>query len=602
MLHEFRAVAVDYDGTIAEGDRPNPAALEALAVLRASGMKILLCTGRILDELRTVFPDVDRHFDALVVENGGVVVIDSRATAGVEPLPEELATALRERDVPFRAGSVLLATDARHDGVVLAEIARLGFEAQLIYNRQALMILPAGVSKGTGLLHALGVLEVSRHSTIGIGDAENDHSLLHTCEIGVAVSNAVPALREHADVCLNEPDGAGVATFLGDSVLRGELPLHAGRWHVELGNSTDYTPVRLPGSRINLLVAGASCSGKSYFTGLLVERLAALGYSIVVLDAEGDHAGLEQLAGVIAAGGRHPLPAPARLARLVRNRFTSVIADLSLLEPERKRAYSAAVLKELHALRAERGYPHWIVIEEADQLLFDSDLPADAPDNRFRGYCLVTHRPTGLSDEVRSSIDAVIALPGAERYARLPLTSVQGFDAVERPFLLPAGHALLATENDVRTFQVADRVLSHVRHQHKYTHAQVPLEQQFYFGGGGPVAGNVAEFRDGVSDGTDRVLHQHLTAGDFSRWSRDVLADDELGARLRAIERWFHHDPHADIEPARAAILAAVDDRYAPLNGGAPKPDEHDADTEAVTVRHGSLLGTAGTPARGGDT
>ncbi len=46
-----------------------------------------------------------------------------------------------------------------------------------------------------------------------------------------------------------------------------------------------------------------------------------------------------------------------------------------------------------------------------------------------------------------------------------------------------------------------------------------------------------------------------------SRWWLQRF--DELGARLRGIERWFHNDPEADLEAARTATVAAIRDRYA---------------------------------------
>ena len=61
------------------------------------------------------------------------------------------------------------------------------------------MLLPAGVTKGSGLGAALAAMEVSSHNTIGIGDGENDHAFLALCEYAVAVGDAVPALRERAD-------------------------------------------------------------------------------------------------------------------------------------------------------------------------------------------------------------------------------------------------------------------------------------------------------------------------------------------------------------------------------------------------------------------
>jgi hydroxymethylpyrimidine pyrophosphatase-like HAD family hydrolase len=136
-----------------------------------------------------------------------VLVLGDELHDLAEPVEEELASALRQQDISLRRGRVLLATDAGHAQAVLASVGTLGLDCQLVRNRGALMVLPAGVSKGTGLLAALGELGISAHNTLAVGDAENDLALLHTAEVGIAVTNAVPSLREHADLVLAAPNG-----------------------------------------------------------------------------------------------------------------------------------------------------------------------------------------------------------------------------------------------------------------------------------------------------------------------------------------------------------------------------------------------------------
>ena len=200
MSEFFRAVAIDYDGTLTEGDRPDEGLLAALAEVRASGRKLVLITGRILAELRRIFPDFEERFDVVVAENGAVLHRDGVSRALGAPVPFELDQPLVERGVPFRRGQVLLDCDAVHEVTVFQELHRIGSDCQLVRNRSALMVLPAGISKGSGLFEALGELGVSHHSAIGIGDAENDLSLLEQCELGVAVENAVASLKQRAAV------------------------------------------------------------------------------------------------------------------------------------------------------------------------------------------------------------------------------------------------------------------------------------------------------------------------------------------------------------------------------------------------------------------
>jgi hydroxymethylpyrimidine pyrophosphatase-like HAD family hydrolase len=55
MPSQIRAVALDYDGTLAMEGGPTPAVLDAIAETRARGLRVVLVTGRILSELRAVF-------------------------------------------------------------------------------------------------------------------------------------------------------------------------------------------------------------------------------------------------------------------------------------------------------------------------------------------------------------------------------------------------------------------------------------------------------------------------------------------------------------------------------------------------------------------
>ncbi len=151
----FQVVAIDYDGTLTEGDRPDPAVLEAVRQTRRVGRRVVLVTGRILAELRAVFPQVAEEFDAIVAENGAVIASRAGVTDVAAPIDPALGRALAHRDIPFRPGRVIVACDAEHVTAVLEEVGRLGLDCQLVRNRAALMVVPSGVTKGTGLIEVL---------------------------------------------------------------------------------------------------------------------------------------------------------------------------------------------------------------------------------------------------------------------------------------------------------------------------------------------------------------------------------------------------------------------------------------------------------------
>jgi hypothetical protein len=146
----FRAVAVDFDGTLADGGRTDPEVLKALAEVRARGLRVVLATGRILAELRETFPDVDDHVDVVVGENGAVVSGPAGTRLLAPPVTEELAVALAARGVACRRVEVLVACGGDDEHVVLDEVRRLGLDCQLVRNRSELMVLPAGVSRASG--------------------------------------------------------------------------------------------------------------------------------------------------------------------------------------------------------------------------------------------------------------------------------------------------------------------------------------------------------------------------------------------------------------------------------------------------------------------
>ena len=53
----------------------------------------------------------------------------------------------------------------------------------MIFNKGAVMILPSGVNKATGLAAALEELGLSPHNVVGVGDAENDHAFLERLRV-----------------------------------------------------------------------------------------------------------------------------------------------------------------------------------------------------------------------------------------------------------------------------------------------------------------------------------------------------------------------------------------------------------------------------------
>lgn len=220
----FATLATDYDGTIATNGTVDPDTLAALRRLRDAGGTLVLVTGREMPPLLEVFPELGL-FDIVVAENGGLLYWpSSRREKALGAAPEEqFVRALEERGVaPLSVGKVIVATVEPHETTVLEAIRDLGLEQQVIFNKGAVIVLPSGVNKASGLARALDELGTDPLRVVGVGDAENDHALLQLCGIGAAVADALPSLKEHADVVLERDHGAGVAALI-DRMIDGSL-------------------------------------------------------------------------------------------------------------------------------------------------------------------------------------------------------------------------------------------------------------------------------------------------------------------------------------------------------------------------------------------
>ena len=212
----YHALACDYDGTIACDGEVSVRTIRALEDVRKSGRKLVLVTGRQLDGLIRVFPRLDL-FDRVVAENGALLY---RPAAREERMlaerpPEEFVRRLIKRGAErISVGRVIVATWRPHETTAVEVIRDLGLELEVMYNKGAVMILPSGVNKATGLKAALQELGLSARNLVGVGDAENDQAFLALCECSVAVDNALDTLKEHVDWVTSESHGDGTVQLI----------------------------------------------------------------------------------------------------------------------------------------------------------------------------------------------------------------------------------------------------------------------------------------------------------------------------------------------------------------------------------------------------
>jgi haloacid dehalogenase-like hydrolase len=145
----FRALACDYDGTLATHDRIGESTVGALQRARDAGLKLVLVTGRVFFELTRVCEHLDL-FDIVVAENGGVLHFPGSGSIHslAQPRPPALLSELERRAVAFRVGRVVVDTTRDNAEQALRALAAVGARMDLIFNRGFLMLVPPGVSKG----------------------------------------------------------------------------------------------------------------------------------------------------------------------------------------------------------------------------------------------------------------------------------------------------------------------------------------------------------------------------------------------------------------------------------------------------------------------
>lgn len=537
----YRAVALDLDGTLTTGGWPAATVLDVIDALRADGIRMLLVTGRILADLDIEFAGLADRFDLVVGENGCVLRAADWTRPLADPLEPALLNRLHQAGVRVRRGEVILAADGGADHVALDAIESLGLDVHLVRNRDALMLLPAGVTKGTGLREALAEIGVSPHNTIAVGDAENDHALLATAGLGVAVGNAVESLRQRADLVLPVANGAGVTDLLTGPILTGEQRVRSLRRRIVLGSDATGRPTAVPAAQTNLLITGGSESGKSYLAGLVIEQLVALGYVLLIVDPEGDHVSLGALRGVTVLAGPK-LPDPADLPATYRQGTTCLVLDLSRLGPIAREQYLGESWPAVLAYRAESGLPHWIVVDEAQNLAVcrTSGQPRDGAVGDW-GLCLVSYLPLHLAPDLLARMEWRVELSPGGRTAIL--------SPPDRP---------------PYPFTLGRRATRHVRHWHKYVDAQLPVGLRFVFRDNdsmaGPVADNLRAFVAALRTVPDPIIAFHAGRADFSRWLADAYRDHVLASLVATTE----HDlaGHGDADRTRRTLIELVSFRY----------------------------------------
>jgi len=267
----IKLIAIDLDGTLLNGKKEiSKTNQEVLAQAKAKGIKIVLCTGR---PLKAILPyldvlDLRSAGDYSITFNGGLVqkndtgeIVDKQ-TLSVADVQDLLAVA-ETMDMPLDvlADDVVLCfpTSPKHQTIyptlnpllVFQPTDKQAVSAKTLYNKAVvaydqeeldqwipkipakfkeryeviktrsnlLEFMPKGVTKAYGIQLLAQELGIEQAEVMAIGDEENDLSMIAYAGVGVAMGNAILAVKEAADVVTATNEEDGVAKIVSEYVL-----------------------------------------------------------------------------------------------------------------------------------------------------------------------------------------------------------------------------------------------------------------------------------------------------------------------------------------------------------------------------------------------
>jgi hydroxymethylpyrimidine pyrophosphatase-like HAD family hydrolase len=572
-------IATDFDGTISQGDQLAPEVIHVLHRWRERGQFTVLASGRPFEFLHAL-QQREPVFDLIVAENGAVLYNprNDEMSLPFGEVPGDLIDMLVKLGVPLWRGVAIAGTTMPYDDAIWVASRELGLAVHVETNRNEVMLLPPGASKGAGLSNVLKGEGLSARNVLAFGDAENDHSLFEAVEVRVAVANASDSLKAMADHVTPEAGPLGVASFVERYLLDGrafDFPIHSAH-HFALGATQE---IKLNSHELvdrSILIAGGSGYGKSWLASQLATGLIDGGYQLLGLDPVGDLHMLKRHATCLCLGSEGVPPISLVIQLLAETDLSMVLSLSHMPTQEEQILYTTGLLRHVLEVRQRYGKPHWLLIDEAQDLVGGPDNPVQsfllgAP--AVPGICLVTWRPSLLSRATLNRMDGFLLTRHSlsrEIDWLSQLLADRGLDAIglaDQLGNLGEGQTVMwgvdpssGDELMPLRFNVGPRTFPGMHRLHRYLEERVPPSRRFYFddatGRSAPV-GNLSELIDRMRLLDLSVIEFHFHRGDFAKWIRGVLHDQTLA-------RWLDRLQTTDLrgEPLRLALLEAFEQRH----------------------------------------
>lgn len=266
---DIKLIAIDLDGTLLNSNRiVSEENFQAIQEAKDAGIQVVLCTGRPLRSMNYLLDEVGLKGDndLAITYNGGLIqktstgevvhemTLDRDDCLEIYELSQQLNLPVNYIDLdfiyepdypegrssiynkgetnipadqalqfanikiddlpnPFTINKAVMSRPAHELDEAISLIPAEYHQKFNIYKSQAsiLEILPKNVDKGHAMRIVGDMLGLNKNQIMGIGDQENDLSLVVQAGFGVAMDNAIPIVKESAAYITKSNDENGVA-------------------------------------------------------------------------------------------------------------------------------------------------------------------------------------------------------------------------------------------------------------------------------------------------------------------------------------------------------------------------------------------------------
>lgn len=561
----YYVLVTDYDGTIATHGKVNRKTVDALKACKDSSRKIILVTGRELKDLKNVFPEFEL-FDLIVAENGALIfepMTRKEILLGERP-PQNFIDELIQKNVtPLSIGKVIVATWEPNELVVLQAIHNAHIEYQVIFNKGAVMVLPPGINKASGLHAALDQMQISPHNAVAVGDAENDQAMFRIAECSAAVANSLDSIKKEATIVTTGEYGSGVEELIS-SLIKDDLSFAAPlikKSELVIGKR-DEEVFSLDAYRNGILVAGTSGSGKTTLTTAFIESLVETQYQFCLVDPEGDYTDFPD---AVVIGDSNHLPVIEEAIKVLENPEQNVIISLLGIPFDKRPYFFNDFILKFTELRNKTGHPHWLIMDESYQLLPIKieqtilNLPA-----MMKCLLVISTTPKNLNSSIFRFIDTVFVIGDEPAQLLSDFADRKGANNNFTSVLpLPKGKVWVWEESKPEPYIIETKKPKHLNKRHigKYATGDMKYNAFIFTGPKNKThlrATNALLFAHMAEGIDDETWDYHLKRHDYSKWFANSLHDDKLAEMAKEVE-----NTEEDSIISREKILSMIKVTYA---------------------------------------